>query len=321
MELFKKTHFDFIGFRWFPISVSFIILFGGLAIIMVKGFNFGIEFTGGALLQVSFEKPVSMEDVRASLTKRELSSEIQSVNLAGRSAFIIRHKGTEERVQNLANELVGALNEGFPGNKPVIERKEFIGPVIGQHLKSQTLWAITLSLLGIIVYVGFRFSNPLWGLAGLIALAHDVIGTAAMISLTGKEMDLLIVSALLTVAGYSIEDTIVIYDRMREMNRIMYKEPLDKIINVSLNDTLSRTVITVLLVQIICIVLWLMGGELLKNFGLALVVGNILGSYSSIAVAAPLVYEWDRRMKGSRVSLPAQAPKPQQAQQQGKKKR
>jgi preprotein translocase subunit SecF len=305
----EKPHIDFIGWRWLPISCSFVILFGGLAVILTKGFNYSIEFTGGALLQVSFEKPVGLDDVRRALDAKGLHPEIQSA--AGKPTFILRQKGTEEAVKTLADGMLSALKAGVPDNALSIDRREYIGPTVGQQLKVKTLWAIVLSLLGIIVYVGFRFSNPLWGLAGLIALFHDVIGTAAFISLTGKEMDILIVSALLTVAGYSIEDTIIIYDRMREMNRVMYKEPLDKIIDTAINDTLSRTVITVLLVQIICVVLWLMGGEVLHNFAGSLVVGNFLGSYSSIAVAAPLVYEWEVRRKRNLPSPKAvAAPKP-----------
>lgn len=291
----QKPNIDWIGWRWLPISCSFIILFGGLTVVLTKGFNYSIEFEGGAVLQVTFEKPLGLNDVRKALDKKNLHPEIQSA--VGKPTFILRQKGTEESVKTLTGEMETALKTDIPDNAFSVDRREYIGPTVGQALKIKTMWAIVLSLLGIIIYVGFRFSNPIWGLAGLIALFHDVIGTAAMISLTGKEMDILIVSALLTIAGYSIEDTIIIYDRMREMNRVMYKEPLQKIIDTAINDTLSRTVITVLLVQIICVVLYLAGGEVLHNFAAALVVGNFLGSYSSIAVAAPLVYEWEVRRK------------------------
>ena len=291
----EKPHIDFIGWRWLPISCSFIILFGGLAVCLTKGFNYSIEFTGGALLQVTFKNPVTLNDVRSALDKNKLHPEIQSAE--GKPTFILREKGTEESVKTVTDEMTKGLQAAFPDNAFTVDRREYIGPVVGQQLKAKTLWAIVLSLLGIIAYVGFRFSNPVWGMAGLIALFHDVIGTAAVISLTGKEMDILIVSALLSIAGYSIEDTIIIYDRMREMTRVMYKESMDKVIDTAINDTLSRTVITVLLVQIICVVLFFIGGEVLHNFALALVVGNFLGSYSSIAVAAPLVYEWESRRK------------------------
>ena len=302
VELFKRPHIDFIGLRWFPISASFIIMFGGLAVILLKGFNYSIEFTGGALVQVTFQKPVELHAVRRALEAKGLTPEVQSVE--GKPTFILREKGLEEKVKTLGDEMEAALKAGLPENPLVIDRREYIGPVIGRELKRKTFWAIGLSLLGIIIYVGFRFSNPVWGLAGLIALFHDVIGTAALVSLTGKEMDLLIVSALLTIAGFSIEDTIIIYDRMREMGRIMRRESLSEVIDTALNDTLSRTVITVLLVQIICVVLWVAGGEVIHNFALCLVVGNILGTYSSIGVAAPLVYEFDLRYGRARPPAP-----------------
>ena len=304
IELFKRPHIDFIGLRWIPISASFVIMFGGLAIIAVKGFNYSIEFTGGALEQVTFPNPVSLADVRQALEAKKLTPEIQTIE--GHNSFILREKGMEESVKTLGDQMEDVLKAAFPDNQPVVDRREYIGPVIGKDLKHKTDWAIVLSVLGIIIYVGFRFANPIWGLAGLIALFHDVIGTAALVSITGKEMDLLIVSALLTIAGFSIEDTIIIYDRMREMGRLMRRESLAEVIDTALNDTLSRTVITVLLVQIICVVLWLAGGQVIHNFALCLVVGNILGTYSSIGVAAPLVYEYDLRYGRSRPQGPQQ---------------
>ncbi|MCX5790509.1 MAG: protein translocase subunit SecF [Elusimicrobia bacterium] len=325
IELFKRPHIDFIGLRWIPISASVIIMFGGLAVIAVKGFNYSIEFTGGALEQVTFPKPVSLADVRQALEAKKLAPEIQTIE--GRNSFILREKGMEESVKSLGDEMEAVLKAAFPDNQPTVDRREYIGPVIGKDLQRKTYWAIVLSVLGITIYLGFRFANPIWGLAALIALFHDVIGTAALVSITGKEMDLLIVSALLTIAGFSIEDTIIIYDRMREMGRIMRRESLAEVIDTALNDTLTRTVITVLLVQIICVVLWLAGGQVLHNFALCLVVGNILGTYSSIGVAAPLVYEYDLRYGRSRPQAapaggkPAGAPAPGPNAPQGKKGR
>ncbi len=296
MEFFhNKTHVDFIGWRFLPIGMSVLIIVGSLLLFLAKGINYGIEFTGGALVQVTFQKPTTLAEVRKSLDKQNLSAEIQSVE--GRPTFILRQKGVEESVEKLSAKLVSALQAENPGNPLTVDRKEYIGPAIGRDLKQRTLWAIGLSLLGIIIYIAFRFSNPVWGVAGVIALFHDVIGTAGIFALTGKEVDLLIVSALLTIAGYSISDTIVIFDRMREMSGLMRKEPLEKVINVAINDTLSRTVITVLVVQLVCLILLFFGGEVIHNFALAMVVGNFLGSYSSIAVAAPLVYDWNRLNK------------------------
>lgn len=292
MEFFKKTNLDFMGWRWLPIGLSALIVLSSLALILTRGLNYGIEFTGGTMLQVTFKNSVTLHEVRAALEKQGYSPEIQSIE--GRPTFLLRQKGTEEGVGSLSVKLMDALKSAFPDNPITLDQKQYIGPAVGHDLKTRTMWAIVLSLLGIVVYVAFRFSNPVWGVAGVIALFHDVIGTAGVFALTGKEVDLLIVSALLTIAGYSIMDSIVIFDRMREKEHILRKEPLDRVINIAINDTLSRTVITVLTVQIVCIVMWLFGGDVIHNFALALVVGNFLGSYSSIAVAAPLVYDWER---------------------------
>src|SRR5437879_633319 len=149
----EKPHIDFIGWRWLPISCSFVILFGGLAVILTKGFNYSIEFTGGALLQVSFQKPVGLSEVRAALDKKGLHPEIQSA--AGKPTFILRQKGTEDSVKTLTASMSDALQSGFADNPLTVDRREYIGPTVGQQLKIKTLWAIVLSLLGIIVYVGF----------------------------------------------------------------------------------------------------------------------------------------------------------------------
>jgi preprotein translocase SecF subunit len=179
--------------------------------------------------------------------------------------------------------------------------------VVGKDLRQRTLSAILFSLLGIVCYVAYRFENPIWGLAGVLALFHDVIGVAGLFSFLGLQVDLLIVTALLTIAGYSISDTIVIFDRMREKMKTERGLPLDVLINSSMNETLARTIITVLTVQIVCLVLLFAGGPVLRDFALAMVVGNILGTYSSIGVAAPLVYEYQIRFGGKKMSSSGQA--------------
>ena len=192
-----------------------------------------------------------------------------------------------------------ALKNISPGAEPSLDRKDVIGPVVGKDLRRRTVWAIVFSLLGIVVYVAYRFENPIWAVAGVIALFHDVIGVAGLFAFLGLQMDLLIVTALLTIAGYSISDTIVVFDRMREKLRTVRGLPLDRLIDDSINETLLRTIITVLTVQIVSVVLFFFGGPVLHNFALAMVVGNLLGTYSSIGVAAPLVYEYQIRF-GSR---------------------
>jgi preprotein translocase SecF subunit len=307
MEIFKKPNIDFIGLRWFPIGASILVVAIGLGAIAIKGFNYSIEFTGGALIQVSFPAgaKTDVDGVRKLLEAEKLQVEVQSVQ-GERPTFMIREKSTEDEgaVTAFADKTMGILAKAYPDSAPTLDRKDVIGPVVGKDLRQRTLWAIFWSLFGIVVYVAYRFENPIWGIAGVIALFHDVIGVAGIFALLGLQVDLLIVTALLTIAGYSISDTIVIFDRMREKMRTERGLPLDVLINSSMNETLSRTVITVLIVQIVCIVLYVAGGPVLRDFAFAMVVGNIFGTYSSIGVAAPLVFEYQVRIGGKKVSRP-----------------
>ena len=302
MELFKKPNIDFIGLRWYPIGFSVLVMVFSLASIATKGFNYSIEFTGGTLLQISFpaDSKIHVDGVRKALESAGLKTEIQSVE-GGRPTFILREQVTEDAEATVyANNALSALKKAFPAVEATLDRKDVIGPVVGKDLRRRTVWAIVLSLLGILVYVAYRFENPIWSIAGVIALFHDVIGVAGLFSFLGMQMDLLIVTALLTIAGYSISDSIVVFDRMREKLHSDRTHDLRTLIDSSINETLSRTVITVLTVQIVSMTILFFGGPVLHNFALAMVVGNLLGTYSSIAVAAPLVYEYQTRFGGKR---------------------
>ncbi len=302
MELFKKPNIDFIGLRWVPIGCSVVVLTLSLASMALKGFNYSIEFTGGTLLQISFppDSKVQVDGVRKALESEDLKTEIQSVE-GGRPTFILREQATDDAAATaFANKALESLKKAFPSLEPTLDRKDVIGPVVGKDLRTRTVWAIVLSLFGILVYVAYRFENPIWSLAGVVALFHDVIGVSGLFSFLGLQMDLLIVTALLTIAGYSISDTIVVFDRMREKLRTDRTHDLRTLIDSSINETLSRTIITVLTVQIVSLTILFFGGPVLHNFALAMVVGNLLGTYSSIAVAAPLVYEYQLRFGGKR---------------------
>ena len=316
MELFKKPNIDFIGLRWIPIGISIVVMVISLASILTKGFNYSIEFTGGTLLQVGYPlgAKVDVDGVRTALEKAGLAVEVQSVQ-ADHPTFILREKTQEDdaSVGAFADKTIAILDSASSTEmKPKLERKDVIGPIVGKDLRRRTVWAIFWSLFGIVIYVAYRFENPIWGLTGVIALFHDVIGVAGIFSLLGLQVDLLIVTALLTIAGYSISDTIVIFDRMREKLHTERGLSLKDLINSSMNETLSRTVITVMLVQIVCIVLFISGGPVLRDFAFAMVIGNILGTYSSIGVAAPLVFEYQTRMGTSKAGhSPASSSQPQ----------
>lgn len=302
MELFKKPNIDFIGLRWYPIGFSIVVMILSVASIATKGFNYSIEFTGGTLLQISFpaDSKVQVDGVRRALESEGLKTEIQSVE-GGRPTFILREQAVDDAEATVyVNKALSALKKAYPGTAATLDHKDVIGAVVGKDLRGRTIWAIILSLFGILIYIAYRFENPIWSLAGVVALFHDVIGVAGLFSFLGLQMDLLIVTALLTIAGYSISDSIVVFDRMREKLRTDRTHDLRTLIDSSINETLSRTIITVLTVQIVSMTILFFGGPVLHNFALAMVVGNLLGTYSSIAVAAPLVYEYQMRFGGKR---------------------
>lgn len=308
LELIPKTNIDFIGKRYIYFAISGIVLLAGLSsLIIKKGPKWGLDFTGGTLIEVRFQNPPSMEEIRKALTEKGIPSfELQSVS--GQGIFIIRtqlqSKGnvpqtdlakgatTEKKQDDMGLKVQTALTQTFPDRTLTILRKEFVGPTVGQHLIRQTFWAFLLTFVGIIIYVAFRFHSGIWGSAGVIAIIHDVLATVGVFSLTNKEITVTIVAALLAIAGYSINDTIVVFDYMRERLRLRRTESLNELINRSINDTLSRTIITNLTVFIVVLTLFFFGGEVIHDFAFAMVIGAIVGTYSSIAVAAPLIYEW-----------------------------
>jgi preprotein translocase SecF subunit len=296
IQLFKKTpQFDFMSRRKFLYAVSGSLMLGTLLLLLIRGPRLGIDFTGGSLVEGFFQNPVALEDIRGALSKAGVTAELQSV--PDRNAVIIRHR-EKTGGKDVASALITqALSERFPDNPFTLERVEFVGPVVGRHLVRQSLFAIFFSLVGIIIYVGFRFKNWIWGTTGVIALIHDVLLTTGFLMLMGREISVTVIAALLTLAGYSINDSIVIFDRIRETLRLRRKEPLDILINRSLNETLSRTFITSLTVLMVLLAILFFGGDVLRDFAIGLTFGVICGSYSTWFISTPLVYDWQTRRK------------------------
>ena len=295
MVLIGKTSIDFIGKRYMFFAVSALLIAAGAASMAVKGLNLGLDFTGGTLLQVRFDQKVTTAQVREAMTKAGLETSIQS--FTDRNAYQIKIKGTQEKVNEMSEKIMAGFAASFPGNAFTEEKRDYVGPVVGRDLAKKALFAFILSLFGIIVYVAFRFANPVWGAAGVLALLHDVFIAAGALSITNREIDLVIVAALLTIAGYSINDTIVIFDRMRENLRVFPKMPLGQLVNTSVNETLSRTLLTNLTVLAVVSILFVFGGEVINNFAFCMLVGSICGTYSTIAIATPLVYQWAKKGK------------------------
>ena len=297
IQFFKKTNFDFVGKRkvFFGIS-GLLILISIISIFFHKGLNFGIDFTGGTLVQLKFSQHIPLSDIRTVLLKNGINCELQ--DFPQQHSVIIRiKKGTDEGISKKIQEI---FKIDFPNNPFELERAEYVGPTIGKHLINQAFFALFWSFVGIIIYVAFRFKSGIWGFAGVIAIMHDVFITVGLFSVLNREISITVIAALLTLAGYSINDTIVIFDRMRENMRLYRKESLYELINRSVNETLSRSIITSLTVFLVLLSLFFLGGEVIHDFSLALLFGVIIGSYSTIFVAAPIVYEWEMRKTATR---------------------
>ena len=287
LQFFKKSKIDFIGKRRIAFVLSAIVIIGGMSIFFQRGEKaYGIDFTGGQMQEYSFSEPIEIEDVRNSLLDIGITdATIQSIG--GKNQILIKTS------DDTASNIITKFRESFSGNPSEILRVEKVGPSIGRHLRKSAGLAVLWSLIGILLYVAFRFKKVGFAVAGVAALFHDVFITMGFLALTGRELNLTIVAALLTIAGYSINDTIVIYDRIRENMKLYRKATMKEIINMSVNQTLSRTVLTTLTTLIAVCSIFFFGGEVLKDFSFALLVGIVSGIYSTVYIASPLVILWN----------------------------
>jgi len=289
LQLFKKTNIDFISKRWIAYAISIIVVIGGMGIFLAKGEKaYGIDFTGGQMQEYSFSRPVKIEEVRSSLL--DIGIKDTTIQYVGSESQVLI-KTSEDKVSEIDRE----FNRSFSSNPSQLLRVEKVGPSIGRHLRKSARLAMLWSLIGILIYVGFRFKNIAFAAAGVIALFHDVFVAMGFLALTGREMNLTIVAALLTIAGYSINDTIVIYVRIRENLKLYRKASMKEIINMSVNQTLSRTVLTTITTLLAVCSIFFFGGTVLRDFSFALLIGILSGIYSTIYIAAPLVIFWHTR--------------------------
>lgn len=292
IEIIKGTNIDFIGKRKYGFVFSAILVFVALILIFIKGPNFGIDFTGGALLQIRFSESISTSELRNTMGKigRE-NALIQALGNEGKE-YIIRT--AEEDPVNFAKSFKELLQKEFPDNPQEILREETVEPKIGKELLVKTLWAIIIALVLILMYVSFRFDYR-FGTAAVIALFHDAIITIGVLVVTQREFSIVIVGALLTIIGYSINDSIVISDRIREKYKKMRKEPYNVVLNTGLNEVLSRTVLTVGTTLLAVIALLIFGGSVIADFAFTLLIGFLIGTYSSIFILASIVSVWEER--------------------------
>ncbi len=285
MQLFKQaTNFDFMGKRKLAVVFSAVLLLISIGALATKGLNFGLDFTGGTLIELGYEHPVDLTEVRGILeTEGFKEAVVQHFGTA--SDILIRiAPHPEQSNADISNRVMDLLNAHEDG-KIDMRRVEFVGPQVGEELANDGGLAMIYALICILVYVGFRFEYRL-AVGSVMALVHDVVITLGVFSLFQLDFDLTVLAAILAVIGYSLNDTIVVFDRIRENFRKMRKGTSEEVINVSLNQTLSRTVITSFTTLLVLVALFIFGGELIHGFATALLVGVIIGTYSSIYVAS-----------------------------------
>jgi len=300
MRLFGATHIDFMGKRRVAYVVSAVIIGLGLVSLFTKGLSFGIDFLGGTELVVQFQQPVEISEVRGAMSAIGFGR--AEIKTFGSDRDIVIRTSTIELEGGgaVGDRLREGLTSTFPSNPFIVLKEDKIGPKIGAELRRDAIYAVIASLAAIWIYVGFRFKF-VYGLGAVVALAHDVLLTLGMVSifdgLLNLEFDQNMVAAFLTIVGLSVNDTVVIFDRMRENQKIHKTMDLEQLMNRSINETLSRTVITMSTITAVLLVLLFFGGEVNRGFAFALVVGISTGTYSSIYIASAVVLEWVNRTK------------------------
>lgn len=296
MQLIKPdTNIDFINKRKLAMIISAVLILVGLASLTVKGGpNYGIDFAGGTLIQVKFAKDTDAAEIKAAITTLDLGSPVVQSFGDGQNEFLIRVEKSSAELQGLSTQILQALEADYEKGTVEIRRVEMVGPQVGKDLRSKGLKAIFYAMLGILVYISWRFEFR-FAVGAIIALAHDVLITLGAFSVFGKEIDLPIIAAFLAIIGYSLNDTIIVYDRIRENIGKHHKEGFSFIVNRSVNETLSRTLLTSGTTLLVVLALFVLGGGVIHNFAFAMLVGVLVGTYSSIFVASPVLIFWEER--------------------------
>ncbi|NCO24381.1 MAG: protein translocase subunit SecF [Candidatus Infernicultor aquiphilus] len=289
MDLFKDKNFNFIKNRKIAYTISAVIILVGLISFIFHGFNFGIDFIGGTLLQLRFDKSVSTAEIRKVLGEFNLSQ--STIQKLSENEFVIR---TENIDSEKRKEILSVLKEKLAN--PEVLRMEAVGPVIGEDLKRLSLYALFFAFIGIILYVTLRFEFK-FSIVSILALLHDCLIVLGIFSLLRKEITIQVVAAILTIIGYSVNNTIIILDRLRENIKFKTRDIFENLINLSINQTLTRTIFTTLTTIFPILTLYFFGGIILSDFALALLLGMVAGTYSSVFISSPLLIEWNKIFK------------------------
>ena len=299
MQIFKNANYDFIRWRWHALVLSSAVIVGGLVLALARnGLPLGIDFTGGTIVVLRFDQAVSDATVRRALDSLPGEKVVQQYGDPAQHEILIRFPQTQSEEQGFgleasSRQAIAAIEKAGMGKFEVLST-EVVGPVVGRDLQRKGVFATLASILGIGIYIALRF-KLIFAVGALVATFHDIFVVLAMLSFFGYELSLNVVAAILTIAGYSVNDTIVIFDRVRENMRLMRREPLDKIVNISVNQTLGRTVITAGTTFLAVLALYVFGGEVLHGFAFAMLVGVITGTYSTIFIAAAIAIILSRR--------------------------
>lgn len=294
-ELVKNVNIDFLGKRKIAMVISAAIILAGLVSILVHGGPlYSIDFEGGTEIQVLFEEPTNVESVRAALS--EIGYGDAAIREFGTPDEFLIHVKTSTQSEEQVAAIRDALNSINKDSYYDIRRLETVGPKIGKELRGDMIAAVLIAMAGIVIYISIRFQF-MFAIGALVALAHDVLITLGIFSLLNMEISLTVLAAFLFIVGYSLNDTIVVFDRVRENIKVKRQDSFFNVLNLSLNQTLNRTIITSLTTLTVVLILLFFGGEVIKPFAFALTIGLVIGTYSSIFVASPVVLAWDENQK------------------------
>jgi preprotein translocase subunit SecF len=306
MQLIKSgTKIPFTKYRKLAVILSTVVNVIVLAFLFIKGPSLGVDFAGGTMVQLKFNQKVTIADIRQALESVELGgSVIQDFGQEGSNEYLIRVEKVGLEVGVIGEQIKQALTQKFGADKFEIRRIEFVGPKIGEDLRWRATISVIASTIMMGVYIWIRFASAFgarfglnFGLGAVIALVHDVLVTVGALMLANYEFDLTVIAALLTIVGFSVNDTVVICDRIRENLRKIKRESLESIVNTSINETLSRTILTTGTALLVLLALYVLGGAVIRPFAFALLVGFISGVYSTIFIASPVILMWGDRLR------------------------
>ena len=290
IEIIKETKIDFMGKRKIALAISgILIIIGLIAIIQIaRGTaNLGIDFAGGTAVQIKFNRTIPLQEIRDVLAQGEVT-DFDLQDLPTENKILIRIKKGEETLGNMSNRIISVLSKEFSESNVVVDSTTEIGPKVGARLRQDAMWAIMAAIIGILIYITVRFQFR-FGVGATVATFHDVLAVLCIFYLMGKEINLILVSALLMIAGYSLTDSVVVFDRIRENLKFRGRKSTMEIVNQSLNEVLSRTIITSVTTFFAAFALYLLGGEVIHDFAFAIMLGIAIGTYSSMFVASPIV--------------------------------